>query len=105
MRETALAVAAARLGGIGPDILHDAGMAGEEIHEILISAIDAVADALGPDLAEPLRDRSGPASATTWPTPPSSSIGSPASPGPAPPGRATPGSSSNRPRTTPSTAR
>lgn len=56
MRETALAVAAARLGGIGPDILHDAGMAGEEIHEILISAIDAVADALGPDLAEPLRD-------------------------------------------------
>jgi hypothetical protein len=56
LRETALAVAAARLGGIDRAMLTRAGLSGEEATEVLQSAFDAVAEPLDPMLAATLRD-------------------------------------------------
>jgi hypothetical protein len=56
LRETALAVAAARLGGIDRAMLTRAGLSGEEATGVLQSAFDAVAEPLDPLLAATLRD-------------------------------------------------
>src|SRR3954470_21991987 len=55
LRETALAVAAARLGGIDRAMLTRAGLSGDEATEVLQSAFDAVAEPLDPLLAATLR--------------------------------------------------
>jgi 5'-deoxynucleotidase YfbR-like HD superfamily hydrolase len=56
LRETALAVAACRLGGIDRTLLIRAGLSADEATEVLQSAFDAVADPLDPLLAATLRD-------------------------------------------------
>src|SRR4051794_21738106 len=56
LRETAFAVAAARLGGIDRTMLTRAGLSGDEATEVLQSAFDAVAEPLDPLLAATLRD-------------------------------------------------
>jgi 5'-deoxynucleotidase YfbR-like HD superfamily hydrolase len=56
LRETALAVAAARLGGIDRAMLTRAGLSGDEVTEVLQSAFDVVAESLDPLLAATLRD-------------------------------------------------
>jgi 5'-deoxynucleotidase YfbR-like HD superfamily hydrolase len=56
LRETALAVAGCRLGGIDRTLLIRAGLSAEEATKVLQSAFDAVADPLDPLLAATLRD-------------------------------------------------
>jgi hypothetical protein len=56
LRETALAVAAARLGGIDRAMLTRAGLSGDEVTEVLQTGFDAVAGPLDPLLAATLRD-------------------------------------------------
>jgi 5'-deoxynucleotidase YfbR-like HD superfamily hydrolase len=56
LRETALAVAGCRLGGIDRAMLTRAGLSDGEATEVLQSAFDAVADPLDPLLAATLRD-------------------------------------------------
>jgi len=55
LRETALAVAAARLGGIDRAMLTRAGLSGEDATEVLQAGFDAVAEPLDPLLAATLR--------------------------------------------------
>jgi 5'-deoxynucleotidase YfbR-like HD superfamily hydrolase len=55
LRETALAVAAARLGGIDRAMLTRAGLSGEDATEVLQAGFDAVAEPLDPMLAATLR--------------------------------------------------
>lgn len=56
LRETALAVAGCRLGGIDQTMLTRAGLSDGEATEVLQSAFDAVAEPLDPLLAATLRD-------------------------------------------------
>lgn len=56
LRETALAVAGCRLGGIDRTMLTRAGLSDGEATEVLQSAFDAVAEPLDPLLAATLRD-------------------------------------------------
>ncbi|GEO37336.1 hypothetical protein SAE02_14840 [Skermanella aerolata] len=56
LRETALAVAGCRLGGIDRTMLTRAGLSDGEATEVLQSAFDAVAEPLDPLLAAALRD-------------------------------------------------
>jgi 5'-deoxynucleotidase YfbR-like HD superfamily hydrolase len=56
LRETALAVAGCRLGGIDRTMLIRAGLSDGEVTEVLRSAFDAVAEPLDPLLAATLRD-------------------------------------------------
>jgi 5'-deoxynucleotidase YfbR-like HD superfamily hydrolase len=56
LRETALAVAGCRLGGIDRTMLTRAGLSAGEATEVLQSAFDAVAEPLDPLLAATLRD-------------------------------------------------
>jgi 5'-deoxynucleotidase YfbR-like HD superfamily hydrolase len=56
LRETALAVAGCRLGGIDRTMLTRAGLSDGEVTEVLQSAFDAVAEPLDPLLAATLRD-------------------------------------------------
>ena len=59
LRETALAVAGCRLGGIDRTMLTRAGLSDGEATEVLQSAFDAVAEPLDPLLAATLRDHLG----------------------------------------------
>lgn len=56
LRETALAVAGCRLGGIDRTMLTRAGLSAGEATEVLQAAFDAVAEPLDPLLAATLRD-------------------------------------------------